>query len=250
MLRLALILALVAALAALGVSQLVVAKKVAGITEERNSFEQQSIAANQDASKSKSDAKKATEAQKVAEKERDDFKGQFEVASSDVKIQRKRAEEAETKLNTETASKNDAQEKLAAWNVLGIPIDQVKQLRVDLTKTREERDIHVAEKVVMNRKITELDNELKRYSGGTKVPLPAGLKGKVVTVDANYDFVVLDIGSDKGALTNGEMLVSRDGKLVAKLRLVRVQNSQSIANILPEWKQVDVVAGDLVLPAL
>lgn len=249
MLRIALILALVAALAALGVSQLVVAKKVTEITGERDTFKSQSEASAADAAKSKSDAKKATEAQKVAEKERDDFKGQFEVASSEVKIQRKRAEESEAKQTAETAAKNDAQEKLAAWNVLGIPIEQVKQLRVDLNKTREERDIHVAEKVVMNRKITELQTELDRY-GGTKVKLPAGLKGKVVTVDANYDFVVLDLGSDKGALTNGEMLVSRDGKLVAKLRLVRVQNSQSIANILPEWKQVDVVAGDLVMPAL
>lgn len=44
------------------------------------------------------------------------------------------------------------------------------------------------------------------------------------------------------------MLVSRNGELVAKVRVADVQDSRSIANIMPGWKLKDVMEGDVVLP--
>ncbi|HVY71553.1 MAG TPA: hypothetical protein VHH73_16590 [Verrucomicrobiae bacterium] len=251
MLRLALILALVAGLAALGVSQFVVAKKIAEKDETIATTTKEKDDAQQAASKAQGEAKKALAAQKATEKERDDFKAQFESSSSDAKVQRKRAEDAETKLAKETEVRTDAQQQLAAWNALGIPVDQIKVLKSDLLKVTKERDAHIAEEKVLNRNITQLQARVAIYEGTThKVVLPASLRGKVTNVDPNYDFVVLNVGTEQGALPNGEMLVSRDGKLVAKVRLVRVQSKESIANVLPEWKQVDVINGDMVLPAL
>jgi hypothetical protein len=43
------------------------------------------------------------------------------------------------------------------------------------------------------------------------------------------------------------MLVNRDGKLVAKVRLSRVEENQSVANVMSEWKQADVQVGDIVM---
>ena len=43
------------------------------------------------------------------------------------------------------------------------------------------------------------------------------------------------------------MLVSRDGKLVAKIRVTTVEPGRSVANVLPEWKQAEVMEGDVVL---
>ena len=40
------------------------------------------------------------------------------------------------------------------------------------------------------------------------------------------------------------MLVSRDGKLVAKVRIKQVEPDRCIANVIPGWKITDVVEGD------
>jgi hypothetical protein len=45
------------------------------------------------------------------------------------------------------------------------------------------------------------------------------------------------------------MLVSRDGKLVAKVIVRSVQKDRSIANIVPGWKLGEPVEGDEVSPA-
>jgi hypothetical protein len=43
------------------------------------------------------------------------------------------------------------------------------------------------------------------------------------------------------------MLVNRDGRLVAKVQITRVEANRAIANIMPEWKQDDVLEGDQVV---
>ena len=81
------------------------------------------------------------------------------------------------------------------------------------------------------------------------VELPATLVGKVLVTDPKWDFVVLNVGEDQGALSNGELLVSRDGKLVAKVKITSVQKDRSIANIVPGSKLGEVLEGDKVIPA-
>ena len=71
--------------------------------------------------------------------------------------------------------------------------------------------------------------------------------GKIVAVDPRYDFVVLDVGGNQGVVENGRLLVNRDGKLVAKVRVTKVEPNRSIANIMPDWKQAEIMEGDQVL---
>ena len=94
-----------------------------------------------------------------------------------------------------------------------------------------------------------LQTELKRYTGdrAPEVPLPAGLRGKVLAVDPKYDFVVLDIGGNQGVLEHGTMLVNRNGKLVGTVRITRVEPNRSVANVIAELKQSDVMEGDQVI---
>jgi len=82
------------------------------------------------------------------------------------------------------------------------------------------------------------------------VPLPPNLKGKVIVADPKWEFVVLDIGEDDGLLEQGELLVNRNGRLVAKVRVQSVQKGRAIANLVNGWKLGDVAEGDLVIPAL
>ena len=82
------------------------------------------------------------------------------------------------------------------------------------------------------------------------VDLPPALKGKIIAVDPKYEFVVLNIGLDDGVLARGEMLVNRSGKLVAKVRILTAEPHRSVANVLPDWKQGEIMEGDIVLVGL
>jgi hypothetical protein len=70
-----------------------------------------------------------------------------------------------------------------------------------------------------------------------------------MVVDPKWDFVVLNIGEDQGLLPDGELLVSRDGKLIAKVIVRSIQKDRSIANLVPGWKLGEVIEGDQVTPA-
>ena len=98
--------------------------------------------------------------------------------------------------------------------------------------------------------IKRLKNELARYvTPEYHVPLPATCTGKVVETDPKWNFVILNIGETQGLLPYGELLVNRDGKLVAKVKVTSVKKNSAVANILPGWQLGDVMEGDVVIPA-
>ena len=70
-----------------------------------------------------------------------------------------------------------------------------------------------------------------------------------MVVDPKWDFVVLNIGSDQNLKEKGQLLVSRNGKLVAKVIVSSIQKDRSIANVMPGWKLGQVIEGDEVTPA-
>jgi cell shape-determining protein MreC len=76
--------------------------------------------------------------------------------------------------------------------------------------------------------------------------LPAGTKGEIVAVDPKFDFVVLNIGANQGVLPNAKLLVNRNGKLIAKVKITSVEPTRSIANVLSDWKQDELSEGDQV----
>jgi hypothetical protein len=77
----------------------------------------------------------------------------------------------------------------------------------------------------------------------------ANLRGKILVVDPKWDFVVLNIGLDQGVKEEGELLVSRDGRLVAKVIVRSLEKNRCIANVMPGWKLGEVIEGDEVSPA-
>jgi hypothetical protein len=48
---------------------------------------------------------------------------------------------------------------------------------------------------------------------------------------------------------NGELLVNRDGKLIAKVIVRSIQKDRCIANIVSGWKYGELIEGDSVIPA-
>ena len=79
--------------------------------------------------------------------------------------------------------------------------------------------------------------------------MAATIRGKVVAVDPKWSFVVLDVGADQGVKERGVLLVSRNSKLVAKVKVTSVQATRSVANIVPGWKIGELLEGDVVVPS-
>ena len=106
------------------------------------------------------------------------------------------------------------------------------------------------EKKILQRQNNRLQTRLDIYEHPEQhVKLPAALVGKILVADPKWDFVVLNVGEDQGAIENGELLVNRDGKLVAKVKITSVQKDRCIANVIPGWKLGEVIEGDQVIPA-
>src|SRR5438270_241832 len=97
---------------------------------------------------------------------------------------------------------------------------------------------------------SDLETTKQSLSASKEAERKASKEAKVVAVDPKYDFVVLDIGLDDGVLARGEMLVNRSGKLVAKVRILTTESHRSVANVLADWKQGEIMEGDVVLVGL
>lgn len=248
MLRICLILSILAGLGALGITQFRVVEKIKGITAERDENATQRDAANQAATKSKNEAKLSKESAEKSAQELATTKGELETKTARLTDQEKRANTLFASLTKVTGEKTDAQRDLAQWQALGVTPDQVKTIQVAAKKAAEERDAVEEEKKILIRNNRQLAGELSRYKGdAAKVELPAGLKGQIIAVDNKWEFVVLDIGSNQGVMEYGELMVNRNGKLVAKVQVTNVQANRSVANVMSDWKQADVQEGDQVL---
>ncbi|HZT22674.1 MAG TPA: hypothetical protein VFB55_07180 [Verrucomicrobiae bacterium] len=181
---------------------------------------------------------------------------------ADAQTARKKAETAlaeETRKNKDLADKlaqtvqerDTAQANLAAYTATGKTPKQILQLDDIIKKDQETIDAINEEKKVLARSNARLQNQLEQLigKGPVIVRLRPDLKGKVLTVDPKWGFVVLNIGDDQGVLENGELLVSRDGRLVAKVIVRTVEKDRSIANVIPGWQLGEIFEGDTVTPA-
>lgn len=249
LLRISLVVAILAGLASLYFSQTKVSEKINTLTTDLATAQTAQRTAEEAQKKAQGESKKAREELTKANQELDDTKSELAAAKTGLVEQVRRATQLSEELDTTKKERNESQQALAAYKAAGVTPDQLKELRDRVIKTTSERDTFIAENKILLRNINQLQNELNRYIGGKEieVKLPSGLKGKVLAVDPKYDFVVLDIGGNQGVLTHGKMLVNRDGKLVAKVEITKVEPNRSIANILAGWKQTEVMEGDQVI---
>ncbi len=134
---------------------------------------------------------------------------------------------------------------------LKLTVAQITKLRDDLPKVTKERDVFTAENKVLQVEVNRLKNKMRELDRNSliapAVRLPAGLSGKIISVDPRYEFVIINVGGKQGALVDGEMVITRGGEVVGKLRISTVEADYSVANIIQSWKKKDAVEGDTVL---
>ncbi len=189
--------------------------------------------------------------------------------------------------NREKTLEETAQRSLADTNLkLSRTANELKGTQEELGATRIERDAAVARADAESQKATALAATLKttqeerdqaandlaalRITGerdtltarnhhlkarlakidplhGEGAELPKDLKGTIKVSDPKYGFVVLNVGEDQGVFEGAQLLVHRDGRLVAKVLIKSTEPTRSIANILPGWEVAEIKEGDQIL---
>jgi hypothetical protein len=250
MLRLALVLSLAAGIAALVINFVVTQPAIETQTKDLADTKGKldtSVAAQR---KAEGDAKTAKANADKALKDLAQTRTELETAAGEATTQRGRADKLANDLGKTTKERNEAQQELSRWQVLGVQPDQIAQLKTDLREASEARAALADERKIFLRSIEHLQTRLDRFENPNDKPVEMpGLKGSVVAVDPKWNFVLLDVGENGGAKANGIVMVRRGDKLLGKARIVSVDSNRSIANLLPEWRQGDVAIaeGDKVL---
>jgi hypothetical protein len=243
MLRISLILTIAVALGAIAISEFVVRPHVRSIIASRDK-NRQDFQREQSAHRdTKASLEMASADLEKKEKLLSDTKAQFAGANAKATEQERRATALQSELAKATQELGAAKADLAAWAGLP-PVDQIKplfaeakRLRVENEALRQERDVLIAQ--WKKRSVPGFPDD--------NPTLPAGLKGTVVAVDPKFDFVVLDIGALQGVEPRGVLLISREGRLVGKVKVASVKTDTSVANIVPGWKLGELREGDLAL---
>ncbi len=250
LIRISLILAIIAALAAGALNFFVVKDKLTTLVADRDTQKSDKEKAQTDLASTKKNLAKTQGELSQTQQQLTDSQAAQKNAEDVAATQTKLAAGLSDQLTKTTQERDAAKNDLAAYVATGFTSDQVGQMSRSLKDAKDALEVSTQEKTVLQHAIARLNSELDTYRGPDNiVKLRADLKGKIVVVDPKWDFVVLDIGEDQGVLPNGELLVSRDGKLVAKVIVRTLEKDRSIANVVPGWKLGEVIEGDEVSPA-
>jgi septal ring factor EnvC (AmiA/AmiB activator) len=244
--------AIIAALAAGVVNFSVVKTKIDTLTTDRNTQRSDKETAQKELASTKKDLKKtkadlADTQQQLTVAQADEQKAKDQLTAANTKV-----DDLTDKLAKTSQQRDDAQNQLAAYKATGLTAPQVDDLNKNLKQTETALDVEKQENLLLSHTVAKLNNQINELigtNGAYVVKLPPSLKGTVMAVDPKWDFVVLNVGENQGVLADGEMLVSRDGKLVAKIVVRSVQRDRSIANLVPGWQLGEIIEGDEVIPA-
>ncbi len=242
MLRVFLIVAVAAGLAAAAVAYVRVGGKITELNTELTTTKGQRDQLQTSEIKLKKDLRTANENLASTTAELSETKSTLEVTQTEAQRQRVRADQLEEERDKYLLERNETQTELAVWRAFNRTPEEIRALIAENGRLVGENGGLAEENRILGRKVGSLTTRLARYEGREqKVPLRHDLRGEVVAVDPKYDFVVLNIGENDGVLERGEMLVNRGGKLVAKVRVLSVEPQSSVANVLPNWRQADIM---------
>ncbi len=250
LIRISLIIAIIAGLAAGAINFIQVKQKIDGVVTERNTEHAGRLSAEGERDKTKADLVKTEKELTNTKETLASTQQERDKAVAEADIQIKKSTELTEKLAVTVRERDDSRAELAAYTSTGYTPPQITGLGKQIRQAQEALEASLEEKKIISMSLEKAVAELEWIKGKTTVvKLRADLKGKILVADPKWEFVVLNVGQDEGAKIHGEMLVSRNGKLVAKVIISEVQKGRCIANVLPGWKLGDVTEGDSVIPA-
>jgi len=169
--------------------------------------------------------KEATDAKTAAETAKTELaKAQEDVKSKEAELAKveQARKDLEAKIGPvppeQLASK--IQELTDAKTKLETEMAEAAQLRDSFKKKAEEAEAQFAAK----------DRQIAEYKGNY---VRNGLTGKVLAYNPGWNFVVLNVGDKAGLKSGVQLVVTRAGAMIGKVRVSTVEPSTSIADVLP-----------------
>lgn len=144
-------------------------------------------------------------------------------------------------------------DKLVLLEKTKVELDETKtkleETSEDLSQKQKEL---LATKDKLDDTLAKLDEMIRKFNPdgsavGKDTPLDENLKGHVLQVNRDWNYVVLDLGQSR-IREKVQLLVSRQDKMVAKLEVSKVMQKISIAEVLPGGAQAgEIEPNDLVI---
>lgn len=250
LMRICLIVAIIAGLAVAGLNFVLVKEKVVTLAKDRDNEKDLKVKAQTELAKTKKDLANTVAELNTTKQNLEAVTAERDRAVAEATSEKKRADTVTAERDKARKERDDAQAELASYRATELTPPQIIAINKQYRGLERALEGMKAEAVILQRKINSLANELALYkTPDYQVPLPPGLKGKILVTDPKWNFVIINVGQDQGVLEHGELLVNRNGKLVAKVRVRSVQKDRSIANVVPGWQLGEVLEGDQVIPA-
>jgi predicted RNase H-like nuclease (RuvC/YqgF family) len=169
---------------------------------------------------------------KVANNTIDDLKDQISDLNNDIA-------QAQVEIDTLNQEKDDLN------NQIEIHLESIAKLEdknQELLGNIDQQEKYIQELLERIRRLT-MEKE------GPTQRITKGRQGTVASVDADFHYIIIDIGPQSPLLPNIELLVQRGDTFVGrvKVRKVRSDENVAIADILPEELQIPIQKGDYVI---
>ena len=208
--------------------------------------------ARTDTARAKAEQKKAESARSEAESKANELQTQLSTATTEVSTLKGQADTAATNIQAKQSEIDALNQRLAAATPpptmtpapeLTAALDKANHQLAELQVIKDtlERQLKSA------RSVQESAQRSLAVREGQEAM--NGLQGRVLAVDRNWNFVVLNLGGRSGVNANSQMIVRRGGSMVGRVRITSVEPAQSIADIVPNSVPagVSVQAGDTVV---
>ncbi len=138
---------------------------------------------------------------------------------------------------------------------------QIKKLRSEMQEIEKKLNMTVQER---NKLMKDIANAKAKLNKAADTALAADTQkpktdtepqqttptntGKVVYVNEDFGFVVVDMGTNDQVRKGTELLLARDGEFVARVAVTEVRPDQAVAELLPKAMTGMAKLGDLAVP--
>ncbi|OGX27274.1 MAG: hypothetical protein A3D10_08595 [Omnitrophica WOR_2 bacterium RIFCSPHIGHO2_02_FULL_48_11] len=164
---------------------------------------------------------------------------------------KKEGESLKDQLTAETQSKEQVRQELN--QKLEESQKRIEELQAQLTQeATRSKDLEAAGQQLQE-KVNQLESEKSNQPSGKAVQLekivvaPGSKEGKVLTVDADNDFVIISLGEKDGLTAGSVMSIYRGESYLGDVKLTRVQPEMSAADFIPPLSSNTVNKNDRVL---
>lgn len=184
--------------------------------------------------------------------------GDFDIEAEKLKAQKNKLANAESEIKTtrdELAAKEQKKKELED-QLKGLPQGMKPEtLAEDIAKLRKEKLDLEAQAELQKKKVTEeedkiagiqkrLDDVEHKIDDRRKNFEHNSLTSRVVAVNYDWGFVIIDAGKETGLTEQTKLIVTRGARTVGKVSVMSVEGKNSMAAIVPDA----VVNGQTIMP--